>query len=175
MDTTERVQPITYIFTDDGLVPNNPLPFVCYRSVIPLDRVDPESTVEALFASNNWGDMWRNGVYGYLHYHSMIHEAMGVARGRARVRFGGDHGEVIDIAAGDAAILPAGTGHQRVWASDDFSVVGAYPRAGKYDLVQPSKEAHARALQTIPKVPLPKSDPVFGPGGPLVQLWDAHR
>jgi hypothetical protein len=72
MDTTEPLQPITYIFTDDGLVPNNPLPFVCYRGVIPLDRVDPESTVEALFASNNWGDIWRNGVFDYLHYHSMI-------------------------------------------------------------------------------------------------------
>jgi uncharacterized protein YjlB len=174
MDTTEQVQPIIYVFTDDGLVPNNPLPFVCYRGVIPLDRVDPESTVEALFARNNWGNMWRNGVFDYMHYHSMIHEAMGVARGRARVRFGGDHGEELEIAAGDAAILPAGTGHQRLWASDDFSVVGAYPNAGKYDLVRPSKEAHARALQTIPKVPLLKSDPVFGPNGPVVQLWNAH-
>jgi uncharacterized protein YjlB len=165
MDTTERVQPITYVFTDDGLVPNNPLPFVCYRSVIPLDRIDPESTVEALFASNNWGDMWRNGVYNYLHYHSMIHEAMGVARGRALVRF----------AAGDAAILPAGTGHQCLWASNDFSVVGAYPNAGKYDLIRPSKVAHERALQTVPTVPLLKSDPVFGPNGPVIQLWDAHH
>jgi uncharacterized protein YjlB len=174
MSTIEQVQPITYVFADDGLVPNNPLPFVCYRGVIPLDRVDPESAVEALFASNNWGDLWRNGVYGYLHYHSMIHEAMGVARGRAHVRFGGDHGEVIEIAAGDAAILPAGTGHQRLWASDDFSVVGAYPRGGKYDLVRPSKEAHARALQTIPKVPQLRTDPVFGPDGPVVRLWNGQ-
>ena len=175
MDTTGQVQPITYAFTDDGLVPNNPLPFVCYRGVIPLDHIDPESTVEALFASNNWGDLWRNGVYDYLHYHSMIHEAMGVARGRALVRFGGDHGEALEIAAGDAAILPAGTGHQRLWASSDFSVVGAYPKAGTYDLVRPTKEAHARALQTIPKVPLLKTDPVFGPNGPVVRLWDAHH
>ncbi len=171
METTEQIQPITHVFTDDGLVPNNPLPFVCYRGVILLDRVDPESTVEALFASNNWGDMWRNGVFEYLHFHSMIHEAMGVARGRASVRFGGDHGEELEIAAGDAAILPAGTGHQCLWASDDFSVVGAYPNAGKYDLVRPSKEAHARALQTIPQVPLLKSDPVFGARGPVVRLW----
>ena len=174
MDQTEPLQPITYIFADDGLIPNNPLPFVCYRGVIPLDRVDPESTVEALFASNNWGDMWRNGVFDYLHYHSMIHEAMGVARGRARVRFGGDRGEELEITAGDAAILPAGTGHQCLWASTDFSVVGAYPNAGTYDLVRPSKEAHARALQTIPKVPRLKADPVFGPDGPIIQLWAEH-
>ena len=171
MDMNESLQPITYVFSDDGLVPNNPLPFVCYRGVIPLDRVDPESTVEALFANNNWGSMWRNGVFDYLHYHSMIHEAMGVARGRARVRFGGDHGKELEIAAGDAAILPAGTGHQCLWASSDFSVVGAYPNAGKYDLVLPSKEAHTRALHTIPEVPRLKTDPVFGPDGPVIQLW----
>ena len=37
--------------------------------------------------------MWRNGIYPYVHYHSMIHEALGVARGRAKVRFGGDNGQ----------------------------------------------------------------------------------
>jgi uncharacterized protein YjlB len=174
MHAPEQVQPITYVFTDDGLVPNNPLPFVCYRAVLPLDRVDPEGTVKALFASNNWGAMWRNGVYDYLHYHSMIHEAIGVARGRALVRFGGDHGRALEIAAGDAAILPAGTGHQCLWASNDFSVVGAYPSDGTYDLMRPTEAAHARALQTIPMVPMLKTDPVFGPGGPVVRLWDGH-
>jgi uncharacterized protein YjlB len=104
----------------------------------------------------------------------MIHEAMGVARGRALVRFGGDHGKEFEIAAGDAAILPAGTGHQRLWASSDFRVVGAYPKAGTYDLVRPTKEAHARALQTIPKVPVLKTDPVFGASGPVIQLWGGH-
>ena len=56
--------------------------------------------------------MWRNGIYPYVHYHSMIHEVMGVARGRATVRFGGDKGREIDIVPGDVVILPAGTGHQ---------------------------------------------------------------
>ena len=56
--------------------------------------------------------MWRNGIYPYAHYHSMIHEAMGLARGRATVRFGGENGQDIEIVAGDVVILPAGTGHQ---------------------------------------------------------------
>ena len=36
----------------------------------------------------------------YMHYHPMIHEAMGIARGRATVRFGGENGEKIEVAAG---------------------------------------------------------------------------
>jgi uncharacterized protein YjlB len=39
------------------------------------------------------------------------------------------------------------------------------------DLVRPSKEAHARALKTIPQVTMPKTDPVLGANGPLVKLW----
>ena len=39
------------------------------------------------------------------------------------------------------------------------------------DLVRPSKEAHAKALRTIPKVAVPKTDPVLGEHGGLVKLW----
>ena len=30
---------------------------------------------------------------------------------------------------------------------------------------------HAKALASIPKVPPPATDPVFGPKGPLLALW----
>ena len=95
----QRIAPITHNFKDDGTIPNNPsLPFVLYRAGIDLvGSPDPEEIIEKTFAENGWGDMWRNGVYPYVHYHSMIHEAMAVARGRAKVRFGGDNGREIDI------------------------------------------------------------------------------
>ncbi len=87
------------------------------------------------------------------------------------MRFGGDRGKVLDIAAGDVAILPAGTGHQCLSASDDFSVVGAYPPGPQMQVTRPTPDDHAKALETIPLVPLPKSDPVMGKDGPLVRLW----
>jgi uncharacterized protein YjlB len=101
----------------------------------------------------------------------MIHEALGVARGRATVRFGGDNGREIEFAPGDVAILPAGTGHQCLSRSPELVVIGAYPPSYKYDLCRGSKAEHARALASIPKVPLPATDPVFGPKGPLAALW----
>jgi uncharacterized protein YjlB len=165
-------QPITHVFADDGRIPNNPLPFVLYRGAIDLTgSPDPERVVEKAFAANGWGGLWRNGVYPYVHYHSMIHEAMGVARGFARVRFGGEKGRVIEIAAGDVVVLPAGTGHQRVMESSELMVIGAYPPTGKFNLCRGSKAEHVRALTSIPDVPLPLTDPVFGPKGPLVALW----
>ena len=87
------------MFTDDGSIPNNPrLPFLVYRGAIDLSGTpDPEEVIEKTFARHGWGDMWRNGIYPYVHYHSMIHEALGIARGRARVRFGGAQGEELDL------------------------------------------------------------------------------
>ena len=165
------LKPHSFIFADDGIVPNNPMPFLVYKDAVGVANGHPEKTIEGLFGANGWGDMWRNGVYDYLHYHATVHEALGVARGHARVRFGGDRGEEIEIAAGDVAILPAGTGHQCLSASSDFSVVGAYPPGAKMHVTRPTPENHAKALKTIPAVKLPKTDPVLGADGPLVRLW----
>jgi len=167
------VSPITRKFTDDGRIPNNPtLPFVLYRGGIDLAGTpDPEDVIEKTFAANGWGNMWRNGIYPYPHYHSMIHEAMAVARGRATVRFGGKNGEEIEVASGDVVILPAGTGHQCLKQTPTLVVIGAYPPSGKYNLCGGTKAEHARALATIPHVPPPAADPVFGPHGPLLALW----
>ena len=166
-----QAEPLTLVFEDDGLVPNNPLPLLVYRRAIDVDDDQPERTIEELFGAHGWGDMWRNGVYDYLHYHATVHEALGVARGRARVRFGGDQGKELDIGAGDVVILPAGTGHQCLAATSDFSVVGAYPPGPKMQVTRPTPANHASALKTIPDVKVPKTDPVRGKDGPLVRLW----
>ena len=169
---TKRITPITHLFADDGRIPNNPkLPLILYRGAIDLaGSPDPETLIEKTFADNGWGDMWRNGIYPYVHFHSMIHEVIGIARGRAKVRFGGDNGEEIDIAPGDVVILPAGTGHQCLKHSRDLVVIGAYPPSGKYNLCR-TKAERAKAVAAIRKVPLPLIDPAFGPQGPLLALW----
>jgi len=170
-------KPATFRFKDDGTVPNHPRwPLIHYRGPVALPNgVDPAAVFEGLFERNGWADSWRNGVYDYLHYHSGIHEVMGVARGSAVVQFGGRHGRKLKLKAGDVVILPAGTGHQRFSASEDFLVVGAYPATGKYDLCRTSPKEHERALNTVPKVPPPRRDPVYGRNGALLQLWTRTR
>jgi uncharacterized protein YjlB len=167
-----RRKPKTFMFEDDGSIPNNPLKVLVYANAVRLARsADPAAVFEVLFDANQWGESWRNGIYDYVHYHSAIHEVLGVARGQARVRLGGDSGKDVDVAAGDVLVLPAGTGHQCLMASADFLVVGAYPPEGTYDLCRGSKKEHAKAPKSIPEVPLPKHDPVYGKTGPLTKLW----
>ena len=104
-------QPLAFMFKDDGKVPNNPaLPALIYKAAVDFGGNDPARAIESLFAQNGWGHgQWRNGIYPFVHYHAMIHEVLGIARGTARVQLGGPSGETFDFAAGDVAVLPAGT------------------------------------------------------------------
>ncbi len=165
----------TLRFKDDGCIPNHPhWPLVVYRGAVRFPQdCDPAAVFEDLFARHGWGESWRDGIYDYVHYHSRIHEVLGIARGSGKVQFGGPHGRTLPLKAGDVAILPAGTGHQCLGASRDFLVIGAYPPAGTYDECT-KPEQHARALKTIPKVPRPRKDPVYGSDGPLPGIWKAR-
>jgi len=167
--------PLRFVFKDDGAVPNNPaLPALVYQRAIDLAGVgDPESEIERRFAENGWGrDQWRNGIYPFTHYHSMIHEVLGIARGTVRVQLGGERGEVMEFSPGDVIVLPAGTGHRRLSASRNLVVIGGYPPEGTYNLCRAEHPAErTKALRTIPEVPLPTSDPVAGASGPLLSLW----
>jgi uncharacterized protein YjlB len=149
------------------------MPLLLYRgALLPLGD-DPPAQVEAVFRKNGWQGLWRNGIYDYHHYHSEAHEALGVYRGSAKVQFGGPNGPGVQVAAGDAVVLPAGTAHKLVEASRDFAVVGAYPPGQHPDLCHGKPGEQAGSAKRIRQVPLPATDPVVGSGG-LVRLWSAR-
>jgi uncharacterized protein YjlB len=170
-------KPITVLFDDDGIVPNNPrLPLIIYRSAIDLGEktYEPGAIIDAVFESNGWARSWRDTIYDFVHYHSQIHETMGVAHGSAVVEFGGVRGRRMRLKAGDVSILPAGTGHRLIEASRGFLVVGAYPADGTYDECTDTRE-RVEASKRITKTPKPDADPVYGKGGPLKAIWAGKK
>jgi uncharacterized protein YjlB len=166
------VECAAYRFADDGVIPNNPiLPFLVYPEALDLPGDDPAAACEVVFERNGWSGSWRDGIYPFAHYHSTAHEVLGVCRGEARVRFGGNAGVIVTVRAGDVVVIPAGVGHHNLGASGDFLVVGAYPRGQSWDLRRGLAEERPQVLDNIARVPLPAADPVYGADGPLVKHW----
>ena len=158
-----------YLLPENGKIPNNPrLPVLLYRKVFDGNLKDRFSES---FLKNGWGGHWINGVYDFHHYHSTAHEVLGVTGGAAEIVVGGPDGKVLDIIAGDMVILPAGTGHCRIYASENFKVLGAYPLGQEdYDTCT-EKDDVEHKKNNISGVPLPEHDPVENAGGVLRELW----
>lgn len=163
--------PHTYIFKDDGAIPNNRLPLLLYRKVFDKRGREGASWLESRFAENNWTNSWRNGVFSYHHYHSITHEVLGVYAGKALLHMGGENGEKLWVEAGDVIIIPAGVGHKKLEASADFAVVGAYPEGRDYDILRGEPGDRPRSLQNIASVPIPRFDPVNGSDEGLSKIW----
>ena len=160
--------PETYSFEDAGAVPNSRLPVLVYHEV---EGASSPSACEELFARNGWLGAWVNGIFPFHHFHSTVHEVLGIVAGSVAVILGGPDGGRFEVARGDVLVLPAGTGHCNADSSVDLLVVGAYPNGMQWDLRRGDPAERDEVVANITAVPLPDTDPVHGSDGPLTEIW----
>ncbi|KAK9761174.1 hypothetical protein K7432_014107 [Basidiobolus ranarum] len=168
----------THVLPRLGYFPNSEfhqLPLLIYQNVLSFSETsDAGSFVEELFRKNGFLPQWRYGMYKQSHYHSNTHEVLGVICGGALLRFGGEDKGVVEerVHTGDVLVIPVGVGHRAVEEDGNFQMVGAYAKdSPSWDMNYGSnQQEYDQATLNIHKVPLPKSDPVYGKG-PLLKLW----
>ncbi len=170
MTSSPTIETHTFALGED--VPNNKLPLVLYRGALGAEG-DLAARCEQMFEANGWPGAWRNGIYGHHHYHSTAHEVLGIARGSARVRLGGEGGQTVELNAGDVVVIPAGVAHKRDSASGDLLVIGSYPKGQRPDICRAEAGSRDKAVGNVARVALPASDPVTGQAGPLLDCWRA--
>jgi len=168
-----KKQPELYFVKDDGIFPNNRLPILHYPSVLELPPLLAARAVRKLFQENNWTNNWKQGIYTYHHYHSNTHEVLGVCKGEALLQLGGENGISLFIQKGDVLVIPAGVAHMNLGKENDVTCVGGYPDGRDYDMNYGKPDERPTADHNIASVPLPKTDPVFGKKGGLLQAWKA--
>lgn len=161
----------TFTIPANGNVPNNPdLPFIVYRDAW-QGTTDPHKAL-ATFAGNGWGGGWVNGVFPFHHYHAQSHEVLLNLGPSVTVLFGGPDGRTVDFCTRDIVLIPAGGGHCLVGDVGASSIVGAYPAGQEdWDLKRDQPRDYELALQQIPNVPLPATDPLTGTKQPLRNHW----
>ncbi|WP_233419827.1 cupin [Sphingomonas paucimobilis] len=87
-----------FILHQKDWVPNNErLPVIVYRGAVKAEGKEAAEQFERLFTDHGWPPQWRDTVYGYHHYHSTAHEALGVATGFGTLLLGGPGGREIEV------------------------------------------------------------------------------
>ena len=168
----DRVEVVRFTCRDDGIVPNNPdLPVLLLRGALPPGT--SPAAIMALHEANGWRRVWHYTVFDYQHYHPDAHEVLSVASGWADLQLGGPAGDIHRVVEGDTVVLPAGTGHCRIDARDDFAVCGAYPpgQEGRTILRGIAQERPADVVARIAGLARPATDPIHGRTGPLLDAW----
>ncbi|WP_282636488.1 cupin domain-containing protein [Sphingobacterium thalpophilum] len=163
--------PKAFYFKDDGSIPNSKYPLLVYQNAFTQRGNKGGDWIEQRFASNNWTNTWRWGVYPFHHYHSNTHEVLGCFSGSALLHMGGESGKKINVKAGDILVIPAGVGHKCISRSDDFTVLGAYPNGFSPDLMRGEKGERPQTDRNIAKAPFPSADPFSGNNDGLTKLW----
>lgn len=109
------------------------------------------------FAVNGWRAPWQIPLHEFHHYHLNTHKVLGVCDGAVQIQLGGPMGEIVELSAGDAIVVPAGLAHRNVAQSDDLMFVTAYPGGTAPDFHQGGGALAQGALK-------PMADPILGFG-----------
>jgi uncharacterized protein YjlB len=169
-NTNQRMVPEQLLFHDDGTIPNSKFPLLLYSNAFTARDDNGATWLEQHFASNNWTNSWRNGVYSFHHYHSTSHEVLGVYSGSALLHLGGEKGRKVKVQAGDIIVIPAGVGHKNL-GSDNLGIVGAYEDGRSWDVNRGLPGERPHIDENIAALPIPKTDPFTGKSGGLTVIW----
>lgn len=60
---------------------------------------------------------------------------------------------------------------KKIDATNDFKIVGAYPKGHSFDMHKGNNEEYDEVKEAISNVPLPQFDPVEGNNGAVQDYW----
>lgn len=160
--------------TENKPYPNNELPVLYYENILKevLDESFTAHDVLQLFENNGYTNGWVNGILARHHFHSTAHEVLACTKGEVKVQLGGENGEMTTLREGDVILLPAGTSHKKLDATENFEIVGAYPvNDSEYDFQYGDAISYEAIKKRIKEVKLPDTDPVTGSPGEVQKYW----
>ena len=156
-----------------GLTPNTSIqhkPLMIYKSCFP-SSVSASQLESHFTATGVVTPQWRYTMYSTSHFHSTSHEVLGIANGRATLRFGHEDnpdGVTETLTRGDVVVVPAGVAHRLLEDLEGgFEMVGCYPKGSSWDMCY-GKKGEESKIEGIRKLGWFARDPVYGDEGPVL-------
>ena len=154
--------------------PNNKLPALYYENV--LESILGESysgqDVMRLLQQNGYTNTWSNGILNQHHFHSIAHEALACTLGELRVQLGGEDEIILTVRKGDVLLLPAGTAHKKLEATEEHEIIGGYPlNQPDYDFQYGDASDYEAIKEKVAQVELPHTDPITDFPALIKQYW----
>ncbi|KAH4067028.1 hypothetical protein HBH70_067570 [Parastagonospora nodorum] len=177
--------PEQYPLPPTNNVPNNPLPALVYRNVLPTPYTS--ESAKQFCESHGWEKRGEWGTITNAHFHPNTHECYAIIQGSSRLVLGrprpidgveGKGGVEFDVSTGDVVVVPAGVSHRSLTSEGGYRYIGVYPEtAPKWrNLYCRGEEEIENLKKEIRAVGVPEQDPVYGVDGPLVRIWrEAER
>lgn len=158
-----------------GRIPNTSIqnkPLMIYHSAFQTSA--SASTMEDHLSSVGVvTPQWRYTMFSQSHFHSTAHEVLCVARGKAKLCFGGEENPKRvepTVEKGDVMIVPAGVAHRLLEdVGGDFNMVGSYQTGKSWDMCY-GEEGEENKVKGIASLGWFKEDPMYGDEGPCLQV-----
>ncbi|KAH7268919.1 hypothetical protein MRS44_010871 [Fusarium solani] len=188
-EMTAIAPPEQYVLPATKYCPNNEMPVLIYRNVLPSPRT--EKSVQEWIEKNGWlraGIVWP-AIYR-RHFHPNVHECYAVLSGSSEVLMGvgkldeaatpeseasSQLGLLLTLREGDVIVHPAGTGHSNVSDEGRYRYLSFFPE-GSPKWISENGDKPLRdnedLWELIKNVPMPQ-DPVTGGEGHLTRAWKA--
>ncbi|KAK8023517.1 hypothetical protein PG993_011583 [Apiospora rasikravindrae] len=158
-------------------IPNTSIqhkPLLHYHAAFARESSSASAIESHLAAVGVVDPQWRYTMYSTTHFHSTTHELLCIARGGARLCFGGEDnpGRVeASVSRGDVILVPAGVGHRLLEEEghEGFEMVGSYPKGCSWDMCY-GKEGEEAKVEGINRLAWFEKDPVYGEEGPALDV-----
>lgn len=163
----------TVVLRENKPFPNNSLPVIYYPGALKslTEASNRGEKVKAYLEKNGYSNGWINGILSHHHFHSNTHEVLVCLSGTATVQLGGPGAGMYSFEKGDLLLLPAGTAHKCIKATEDFQIVGAYPGGKRPDMQNGNIQKYEELKTRISQVSKPKYGPLEKNSGAIFDYW----
>ena len=171
MSATKTEQAELLFFRENKVAPNSHLPALFYKKAFEENNESLEDQMYSIFNNNKWNGTRKGRIRTGRYYHTASHEVIGITKQAIFIELGGFNGSRHILEKGDVLILPAGVSIRLIKGAG-HDVRRGFSAEPTENMQYAKASYREKAKEAIACIPIPKTDPIYGRSGGLVDIWN---